>query len=167
MQNINAKIFSLRSLILVSFLIRIVAVYFTRDLEIANEWNILVENLLNHKSYSYYNFNNQLIPSVYMPPLYAFFIYFLKIIFPLNSFNFLYLLIFFQIIFSTYAVYLFFKINTNFFSAKLSLINSGIFSLIPLNLYACGQISSITLQIFLTLLFINSLILVTKPFENK
>ena len=146
-KNLNIKFYSISSLIFASFLLRIVTVYFTKDTTIDNEWSILVDNLIKYKSYSYYIFDRQLIPSVYMPPLYPIFIYLVKITFPLNDFHFTYLIIFIQIILSTYSVYLFYKLNMKFFSESVSLVNSIIFSIIPLNLYACGQISSINLQI--------------------
>ena len=63
-------------------------------------------------------------------------------------------LLFVQIILSTISIYIFYKINQKIFSNKISLINSYIFSLLPLNIYSAGQISSITLQVFLSLLFL-------------
>ena len=153
-KSLTNKINLLTFLLFFSFLARVIQVYFIRDLLFENEWNILVNNLIKYKSYAYYNFNEQLIPSVYMPPLYAFFIYFIKIITTTNGTELLYIIILIQILLSTYSVYLFYKLNGNFFLKKISLINSSIYSLIPLNLYACGQISSITLQVFLSLLFL-------------
>ena len=47
----------------------------------------------------------------------------------------------------------FYKINTLFFSKKLSFYSSLLYSVFPLHLYACGQISSISLQAFLLILF--------------
>ena len=88
-----------------------------------------------------------------LPPLYPFFLYFLTII-TLDKINLLNILILVQIILSTISVYIFYKINQKIFSNKISLINAYIFSLLPLNVYAAGQTSSITLQIFLSLLFL-------------
>ena len=68
---------------------------------------------------------------------------------------------------STYSIYLFYEINQNFFSNGLSLINSIIFSVFPLNVYASGQISSVNLQIFFSLLFLKFLFLVIKRKTNK
>ena len=110
--------------------------------------NGIDNNLVKYKSYSIYIFDGELIPSVWMPPAYPFFIYLIKTATSFETQNFIYLIIFIQIILSTYSVYLFFQLNQNFFSYKLSLINSIIFSIIPLNLYVCGQISSINLQIY-------------------
>ena len=137
----NIKIYFLFWLIVLSFLLRLATVYFVRDTQIghAQEWGILFDNLINYKSYSFYIFNDQLIPSVFMPPMYPFFLYLLKVITSFEGESLLYLVIFVQIILSTYSVYIFYQINQNFFSNKLSFINSIIFSIIPLNVYACGN----------------------------
>ena len=161
-KNININFYLLLGLIILSFLLRFVTVYFVRDIAIGNEWNILIDNLVKFKSYSLYTFDNQLIPSVYMPPMYPFFIYLIKIITSFEGGNLIHLIIFIQIILSTYSVYVFYQLNQNFFSEKLSLINSFIFSFVPLNLYACGQISSINLQIIFSLLFLKFFLLIIK-----
>ena len=161
-KNININFYLLLGLIILSFLLRFVTVYFVRDIAIGNEWNILIDNLVKFKSYSLYTFDNQLIPSVYMPPMYPFFIYLIKIITSFEGDNLIHLIIFIQIILSTYSVYVFYQLNQNFFSEKLSLINSFIFSFVPLNLYACGQISSINLQIIFSLLFLKFFLLIIK-----
>ena len=149
----NFKFSLLFWLILFSFFTRLLSAYILGDQNIWDEWGILVDNLINFQSYSFYKFNDQLIPSVYMPPMYPFFLYLTKII-TFQKFDFLNLIIFFQVILSTFSVYIFYQINTKIFSNKLSLINSFIFSFFPLNLYVTGQISSICLQIFLSLLFL-------------
>ena len=165
----NIKIYFLFWLIVLSFLLRLATVYFIRDTQIGydREWGILFDNLINYKSYSFYIFNDQLIPSVFMPPMYPFFLYLLKVITSFEGESLLYLIIFVQIILSTYSVYIFYQINQNFFSNKLSFINSIIFSIIPLNVYACGQISSVSLQIIFSLLFIKFLLLIIKKQTMK
>ena len=157
----------LLGLIILSFLLRVLTVYFIRDTNITNEWGVLVDNLVKYKSYSFYTFEDQLIPSAFMPPLYPFFLYLLKVISPTEGNSFLYLIFFFQIIFSTFSVYLFYQICKNFFSKKYSLVNSLIFSIIPINVYACGQISSVSLQIFLSLLFLKFLLSIIKNQKLK
>ena len=158
----NIKIYYLYWLILFSFLLRLATVYYYGDTNLqsqnVNEWNILLENLIKYKSYSLYIFNETPIPSVYMPPVYPFFLYIIQVITSFEDSNLLNTIIFIQIILSTYSVYLFYQINQNFFSKKISLMNSIIFSIIPLNLYACGQISSINIQIVLSLLFLKFLL---------
>ena len=137
-------------LIGLSFVIRSVVIYIYHDHQLDQEWRILLDNLIRYKTYSYYG---PPIPHVMLPPLYAFFLYFLKIL-TFDKINFLNTLIFIQIILSTISVYIFFKINQKIFTKKTSLINSYIFSLLPLNIYSASQTSSITLQIFLSLLFL-------------
>ena len=165
----NIKIYFLSWLIVLSFLLRLATVYFVKDTQIGHEqeWGVLFDNLINYKSYSFYIFNDQLIPSVFMPPMYPFFLYLLKVITSFEGESLLYLIIFVQIILSTYSVYIFYQINQNFFSNKLSFINSIIFSIIPLNVYTCGQISSVSLQIIFSLLFIKFLLLIIKKQTMK
>ena len=153
-QILDNKKYILITLIVVSFLVRLTAVFFARDFQIDNEWKVLLDNLVNNNSYSYYIFDNKLIPSALLPPLYPFFLYFIKTLTSLEGLNLINLIIFIQIILSTYSVYLFFQINLNFFNIKLSLLNSLIFSIIPLNIYASGQISSICLQVFFYYFFL-------------
>ena len=163
MYNIRKNIFLLISL---SFVIRLISIYFFHDTRVDNEWGILLNNLIKFKTYSIYTFENSPIPSVLMPPLYAYFLYFVKII-SLEKINFLILLISIQIILSTVSIYIFYKINKKLFSEKINLINSYIFSFFPLNIYAAGQVSSITLQIFLLLLFILFLFLLSEKKTKK
>ena len=167
----NIKIYFLPWLIVLSFLLRLIAVYFYRDTDLyssnVNEWNILLENLIKYKSLTFYSFNDELIPSAFLPPMYAFFLYLVKVVTLFAGTGLLYLVMFIQILMSTYSIYLFYQINQNFFSNKLSLINSVIFSIIPLNVIICGQISSITLQIVFSLLFLKFLFLVIGKSTNK
>ena len=167
----NIKIYFLPWLIVLSFLLRLIAVYFYRDTDLyssnVNEWNILLENLIKYKSLTFYSFNGELIPSVIVPPMYAFFLYLVKVVTSFDETGLLYLVTFIQILMSTYSIYLFYQINQNFFSNKLSLINSVIFSIIPVNVILCGQISSITLQIVFSLLFLKFLFLVIGKSTNK
>ena len=164
---IDKKNYLLASLIVVSLLIRILTVYFIKDSHVEYEWNILLNNLIEHKSYSLRSFNGELVPSVLMPPLYAFFLYFIHTISFLKESYFLYLVFFIQIVLSTYSVYLFYQINQNFFSNKFSIINSFIFSIIPLNIYICGQISSASIQLFLSLLFLKLVFMLIKKKTQK
>jgi len=158
----NIKFFLLWGLIIVSFLIRLISVYFFGDESFesaSTEWSVLVYSLIENKNYSIYKFGELFVPSVYMPPGYPILLYLIKIA-SLDKINFLNLVMLFQIILGTYSVYIFYKINLRLFSDKLSLINSFIFSVFPLNIYMVGQISSITLQVFLSILFLYLLFLV-------
>jgi len=164
----NIKFILLSGLIIISFIIRLITAYFLGEdsFESAStEWSVLVYSLIEKKSYSLYQFGDLIVPSVYMPPGYPMLLYLIKIA-SLDKINFLNLIMLFQIILGTYSVYIFYKINLRLFSDKLSLINSFIFSVFPLNIYMVGQISSITLQIFLSILFLHLLFIVIEKQKN-
>jgi len=153
-------------LLLISFLARLVAVLLYGDTRIDNEWGVLLDNLYNHKTYAFYEFENKLIPSSYMPPLYPFILLFLKIV-SFDKINILNLIFSFQILLSIISIYIFYEINKQFFPSIISIINSFIFSLFPLNIYAVTQTSSIALQIFLSLLFLRYFFLIVTNSSNK
>ena len=133
-----------------SLAVRLISSYFFHDNQLEYEWKNLVHNLITYKVYSYFDPS---IPSAMMPPLYAYFLYCIKIL-TFERVDFLNTVIFVQVILSTISVFIFYKISRKFFSYKTCLIVSYIFSLFPLNFYSVGQISAITIQIFLTLLFL-------------
>ena len=136
------------------------------DTNLDNEWSILFNNLYNHGVFSYRSFDNKLIPSVYMPPLYIYYIYFIKLIIP-EHYNIVKSVLISQIFLSGIAAFYFFKINLIFFSKKISLISTYIFILFPLNILSCLQISSITLQIFLNILFLYITLKIINNCKNK
>jgi len=152
-----------------SLIARIISIFAIGDTDLENEWSLLVNYLTEHgklysifpalvnaswieSSYSASNYENPLVPNVFMPPLYAFYLYAFKF---LNLTNELYIIsiLFSQAILSTISVIIFYKINQSFFSEKISMLGSLIFSFFPLHIYACAQISSVVLQSFLLILF--------------
>jgi len=157
-----------------SFLIRLIVLYFLNNDEIdhtyyfgiANEWGVLLNNLIQYNTFARYGSGDSLAPSLMLPPLYAYFLYFIKIFTP-EKINFLYTVIFIQIIISTISIFIFYKLNKKFFLERTSLINTIIFSLLPLNIYAVGQSSSITIQIFLSLSFLLFLFILIKNQTKK
>ena len=166
---INFKPSLMSGVIVISFLIRLIAAYFFRDSSFDNantEWTFLVYNLVNFKSYAIYNFDNVLVPSVFMPPGYPLLLYIINI-FSSNDTVFLNLIMLFQIIIGTYSIHIFYKINLNLFSHKLSLFNSFIFAIFPLNVYMVSQLSSITLTVFLSLIFLDLLFTTIKKSTLK
>ena len=153
----NKETYLLIFLFLFSFLIRIPIIFIFGDTNLENEWRLLVGYLADYgKLYSILpsliGVGDFLVPNVFMPPLYAFYLYFFKIF---NFSNEIYILaiLFSQSILSSFSVVIFYIINKLFFSNKMSLFGTLIFSLFPLHIYACGQISSATLQSFLTVVF--------------
>jgi len=87
-----------------------------------------------------------------MPPLYAYYIYFFSF-FKLEHQNFILLILFSQVMLASISIVVFYKINKIFFENKISLFNSLLFSVFPLYAYACSQISSVSLYVFLVIFF--------------
>ena len=139
-------------LFLFSFLIRIPAIFIFGDRGLENEWLILVNNLFDYGKLSLINFGDFFVPNLFMPPLYAFYLYFFKI-FNFNNELYIQVVLFSQIILSSLSVVIFYGINQLFFSNKISMVGTLIFSLFPLHIYACSQISSAILQSFLIITF--------------
>ena len=140
------------SLVLVSVAVRIPVVLIFGDTSLENEWSILVQNLINHGILALKNFDGFLLPNLWMPPLYAYYIYFFSF-FNLENQDFIKLILLSQTLLASISVVIFYKINKIFFSEKISLFGSLVFSFFPLYLFACAQISSISLHIFLAILF--------------
>ena len=153
----NKETVKLVLLILFSLLIRIPVILIFGDSSLEHEWAVLVNNLIVNKTLAFYYLDPALdkflLPSIWMPPLYAYYLYFFSF-FNLEQQQYIQLILSSQIFLSLLSVAIFYKINKLFFSQRISFFGSLLFSLFPLYLYACGQISSITLQVFLTLLFL-------------
>jgi len=160
----NKEIYTLILLVLFSVSIRVPIVFMFGDTGLEYEWKTLVENLTEYKQLAWKNcefeYSNTkiclddgfLLPNLWMPPLYAYYLYFFTI-FDLGEQNYILLILSSQILLASISVVVFYKINKFFFTKKLSLYSSLLFSLFPLHAYACSQISSISLQIFLIILF--------------
>jgi len=148
----NKETYLLIFLFLFSFLIRIPGIFIFGDTRLDNEWGIIVNNLTDYGKLSLRNFDDFFVPSLLMPPLYVFYLYFFKVF---NFGNELYIqvVLFSQIILSSFSVVIFYNINKLFFSNKICILGTLIFSLFPLHIYACAQISSIILQTFLIITF--------------
>ena len=148
----NKETYLLFFLFLFSFLIRIPVIFIFGDTRLDNEWGIIVNNLTDYGKFSLVNFGDFFVPSLFMPPLYAFYLYFFKI-FHFNNEIYIQVVLFSQIILSSFSVVIFYNINKFFFSNKICILGTLIFSLFPLHIYACAQISSIILQSFLMITF--------------
>ena len=146
------EIYVLVLLILFSVIVRIPVILMYGDTGLEHEWKAIMDNLTKHGVFSSINFDGLLIPNLFMPPLYAFYLYFFSLI-NLEEQSFVQLILTSQILLSSISVAIFYKINKNFFSEKISFFSSVIFSIFPLHVYACSQISSVSLQSFLTILF--------------
>ena len=152
-------------ILLISALARLFAALYFADKDLVNEWAILVHNLDFSGTLGYHVISNQLnvipkfaetgetvLPSVFMPPLYAYFIYSIKFLSP-DFINYVKLIIAIQIMISLISSYVIYEILKNYYSIKTALISTAIFSLIPLNVYSSVQVSSISLQIFLLVFY--------------
>ena len=104
-------------LIIFSFLIRIPVIIFLGDTSVENEWEFLLYNLINHKTLSFQQFDGFLLPNLLMPPLYAYYLYIFSF-FNLESQNFIFLILFSQILLGSISVAIFYKINKFFFFRK-------------------------------------------------
>ena len=172
------KINKIYYLLFLSLLARLFVSYFYSDTRLENEWSILLHNyeisgvlgfkvIINEYLVLPNNaeVGERVLPTVFMPPLYFFFIYLTKLL-SNNLVNFVNLIVFFQIILSLFSVIIFHKIIKIYVNDKIVIWTSTlIFAFFPLNVYIASQISSITLQIFLMLIFFYFLILILK--KNK
>tara|TARA_B100000029_G_scaffold515027_1_gene620161 strand:+ start:1335 stop:2624 length:1290 start_codon:yes stop_codon:yes gene_type:complete len=140
-------------LFLLSFFIRIPIILIYGDTSLDHEWKHLVNNLILHGQLVYESFDDFLLPNLWMPPLYAYYLYIFSF-FGLENNNYVLLILLTQVFIASISVVVFYKINKLFFSKKISFYSSLLFSLIPIHIYASSQISSITLQIFSYMLFI-------------
>ena len=167
---INIKnYYNLYLLIAFSFLLRIIAIHYYGDKSIDHEWGSLLNNLYNNgvlslqfelNPYVIYE-GNKLIPSVFMPPLYVFFLYLLKLLTPTNI-ELVKVVLITQAILSTITIFIFYKLSNFFFSKNWSIINSLSLSVFPLAIYTATQISSVTLQFFLLILYLYLFFLVCR-----
>lgn len=153
--------FTLVFLFIFSIVIRVPIILIFGDVDLESEWKILIENMTLWGKFSIINFNGYFLPNLYMPPLYPFYLYFFTI-FNLENQNYVQLILLSQAFLSSISVIIFYKINKIFFSYKLSFFSSLLFTLFPLHLFACSQISSISLQCFFTLIFFYLFFKITK-----
>ena len=68
----------------ISIFIRFLLLNDYGDLFLENEWGLLFNNLKNNGILAYRSFEGYLIPSVYMPPIYVYFIFLVDLIIPDN-----------------------------------------------------------------------------------
>ena len=133
-------------------LLRSITAFFFGDRILENEWNILVKNLYFYDSFSLLEFDDLFVPNLWMPPLYGYFIYLHSLLVGFNEYLPL-SVITSQIIIASITPVFFFKIISIFFNRKLSIIGSFTFNFFPLIIFSSSQISSITIFLFLNILF--------------
>ena len=160
----NQETYTLAALILFSIFIRVPIVFIYGDTSLEYEWKFLVQNLIEYNQLGWKNCEfsysltkicfeeGSILPNLWVPPLYAYYLYFFTF-FNFEQQNYILLILLTQVFFASVSAAIFYEISKFFFSKKLSLYSSMFFSSFPLYVYACGQISSISLQVFLTVLF--------------
>ena len=62
-------------LFFISVAIRVPIIIIFGDTNLENEWATLFNNLINHGVLAIHNFDGFLLPNLWMPPLYAYYIY--------------------------------------------------------------------------------------------
>ena len=158
--------FQLPLIFFIAVITRLFALYYFRDIEVANEWGILLENLEKNRMLSVHSVQGVPVPNIFMPPLYPIFLYCVKFFFQ-NIDLFLWVIQYIQLLFALISVYLTYKILSKLFSNNISLIGTLIFTIFPLNVFAVSQISSSTLQILLLNLFLFSYLSLFKKLTYK
>jgi hypothetical protein len=144
-------------LIIISIVGRLFSIYLFGAKEISNEWGVMVSIMEEHQMIGFRKIEGQIMPNIFMPPLYPIFLYLIKIFF--HNLNYYLLTIqLIQLVFSMVSLLYLIKILSEFFSKKITYIGAYIFALFPLNVHAISQISSVTLQILLIILYIFYLI---------
>ena len=144
--------FLLINILVASFILRVIAIKFFGDQSIPNEWKQLIFNIENYQTFGIKSYNNEVIPTILVPPLYPLFLYSVKMI--SSDSLFIISVLGLQAVFSILAIYYIYIILKIFYSENISLIAALIFSLVPINIYSVTQISSISLQVFLSTLFL-------------
>ena len=117
------------------------------------EWNIIYQNLTNYGEFSYHELYGTRVPTVYMPPLYPYFLYSFSFL-GFDQFVTTKLILVSQCILSSISLIIFFKILKSFFDEQKSYIISILYFVFPLNFYASSQISSVSIQVFCFIFFI-------------
>jgi len=123
------------------------------------EWGTLVSNLNQGYGYSFYSVDVDgnltvrslktpllTIPSAYMPPLYAFFLFLSTKVFGNNSHTVL-IVEFIQAILGGFLCYIVYKIALQKFSKKAAIIAASIIAVYPIWVYSSTQISSVNIYL--------------------
>jgi hypothetical protein len=132
----------------------------------SNEWGVLVSILEKYHMFGFRIIEQEVVPTIFMPPLYPIFLFFIK---SLTSNLSIYILTvqILQMLFSVISTFYILKILLIFFSKKISYIGTWIFILFPANIFAISQISSISIQILLITLFFYYFIKTVKTEINR
>jgi len=144
-------------ILLFGLIFGLISIYFFGDRALDNEWSRMVYNLEKHNILSSRTINGELIPNIFMPPLYPFFLFSIKkLTFGENFYIPAVLSI--QLFFYLLSGVILEKILRILIDKNFAKIGMIVFMLFPLNIYSVGQISSVNLNLFLMLIFIYSFV---------
>ncbi len=160
------KNFSIIHILFLSLIARIFSFYLFGDESLVNEWAKIIHNKKISGLFGYYvvindyfadpkfaEYDEIVLPTVFMPPLYSYYIYMFELI-PFENFTLSDLVIISQILISLITIYIFYKLVHYFEKEDISLVSTAVFAFFPLNVWVSSQISSITIQIFLIVCFL-------------
>ena len=96
---------NLKIILFISIIARVFAIIFFRDVDVDNEWGILLKNLEENNILSVHSVQGVPVPNIFMPPLYPLFLFSIKIFF--NSLEpFLWSIQFIQLFLGVISIYL-------------------------------------------------------------
>ena len=170
MINKLTKKFNLNQILLTGLVLRLIAIFFLADEKLTNEWAIIIHNYEISGIFGFHvaisdffatpKFSEpgeKVLPTVFMPPLYFYFLSAVKFL-TFGQINFVKAVLYFQLLFGLSSIIIFYKIVKCLENKSLAILATSVFGFFPLNIYAVSQISSITIQILLILSFIFFLI---------
>ena len=115
--------YKITTILLIGLILRIISIYFYRDIEIVNEWGIIVKNLEENNILSVHSVQGVPVPNIFMPPLYPLYLYSVKTFFS-NTDIFLWAIYFTQLLLLRYNIYIIIKNQTyNFIYSSVSYIS--------------------------------------------
>jgi len=130
----------------------LVSIFFFGDNFIDNEWVNMLNIAEKENILSIRRVQGEFVPNIFMPPLYLFFLFIVKkFLFGLDILLITVQLI--QLFLFLLSAVIMNKILLSFYSNNLANLGTFIFTFFPLNVYAIGQTSSITVQVFLIISF--------------
>ena len=68
-------------LIIISIIIRLFSIYLFGAKEISNEWGVMVSIMEEYRIIGFRKVEGEIMPNIFMPPLYPIFLYLIKIFF--------------------------------------------------------------------------------------
>ena len=108
---VNKYIYNIFGTISISIILRMLLLNEYGDTTLDNEWGTLFFNLKHNNILAFRSFDDVLLPTVYMPPLYIYFIYVVDFLIFNNEEYLVTTILIIQILLSAVSTYTFYKIN--------------------------------------------------------